>query len=304
MSFIVRRSLAACAVIFSSLTIVFLILFWLPGDTAALIAGEDATPETIAHLRAVLGSDKPLWQQYASYLGGLVHGNMGTSTSTGEPVSFRLAAQIPATLELTLVSCALAIVLGVLLGVVAGVNRERPLDHLIQLGVLFLTSVPQFWLGILLIIIFSVRLRWLPPSGDGSFQQLILPVVCLGLGVSARLARMVRNSIITTLDEPFILSLRARGLREHQIVLYHLLRNSLIPVITLLGLIVGELLSGALIIETLFARRGLGRLLVEAVNLKDVPMVMGVVLFMSTIYILVNLLIDLSYAWIDPRVQL
>src|ERR1700722_7576099 len=181
MSYLVHRLAGAALVIFGAITMVFLILYWLPGDPAVLIAGDTATSETIEHIRTQLGTDRPLWQQYIAYLVGLAHGNLGTSFATREPVFDRLWAQVPPTLALTLSACGLAIVLGIVLGVVAAVNKDRWLDHAIQTVMLFIPAMPSFWLGILLILVFSVGLHWLPAIGNGSLPQLVLPVACLGL---------------------------------------------------------------------------------------------------------------------------
>jgi len=291
-------------VIFDAITIVFLILYWLPGDPAVLVAGDSATAETIENVRAQLGTDRPLAQQYAAYLSGLAHGDLGISFSTREPVAGRLWAQVPPTLELTLLACCLAVFVGIILGVTAAVHKDLWLDHAIQTVTLVFTAMPSFWLGILLIMIFSVGLRWLPAIGNGSVKQLVLPVACLGLIASGKLTRMVRNSVLDVLEEPFVTTLRAKGLREVRVLYRHVLRNALIPVVTLLGILVGELMSGAVVTESLFARQGVGRILVEAVSVKDIPVVQGVILFASVFYVLINMLVDVSYTWIDRRVQI
>jgi ABC-type dipeptide/oligopeptide/nickel transport system permease component len=304
MAYLVRRLFGAAFVIFSAITMVFLILYWLPGDPAALIAGDNATAETIERIRGFLGTDRSLWTQYTAYLGGLAHGDLGMSFSTREPVFGRLWAQVPPTLGLALFACLVAIVVGVVLGVVSAVNKGNWVDQSIQSLMLFFTSMPTFWLGMLLILLFSVTLRWLPAIGNGSWSQLVLPVACLGLISAGKLARMVRNSVLDVLDEPFVVTLRAKGLRERRVLYGHVLRNALIPVVTLLGIIVGELLSGVVVTETLFARQGVGRILVEAVGVKDTPVVQGVILLAATFYVLINLLVDLSYVWIDRRIRL
>ena len=303
MLFVLRKFAGAAFVVFGAITMVFLILYWLPGDPAVLIAGDGATAETIARIRDHLGTDRPLWQQYAIYIDGLAHGDLGTSFSTNTPVLAQLLAQLPPTLALTAFACAVAIVAGVLLGVISAVGHGRAIDHAIQATTLFFTSMPSFWLGILFILLFSVTLRWLPAIGNGSAAQLVLPVACLGLITSGKLARMVRNSVLEVLDEPFVTTLRGKGLLERQVLFRHVLRNALIPVVTLLGILVGELLSGAVVTETLFARQGVGRLLVQAVGVKDIPVVQGVILVASLFYVLVNMLVDISYGWIDRRVR-
>jgi ABC-type dipeptide/oligopeptide/nickel transport system permease component len=303
-SYLAFRLAGAVFVVYGAVTVVFLVLYWLPGDPAVLVAGDGATAETIANVRMQLGTDRPFWQQYGTYISGLLHGNLGVSYSTHEPVLGRLLAQVPPTLALTLFACGVAIAIGILLGVVAAVYQERWVDHLVQTLTLFVTAMPSFWLGILLIMIFSVGLRWLPAIGNGTARQLVLPVACLGLIASGRLARMVRNSVLDVLHEPFVTVLRAKGLRERHVLFRHVLRNALIPVITLLGMLVGELMSGAVVTETLFARQGVGRILVEAIGVKDIPMVQGVILFAAIFYVFVNTLVDLSYVWIDRRVEL
>lgn len=303
MPYIVKRSLLAVGLILGALSLVFLILYWLPGDPAALVAGPDASDATIEQLRVKLGTDKSLLQQYEFYFLRLAHGDFGTSITTGEPVVQRLLAQIPATLQLTSLGCGVAMVIGTMLGLTAAVHRGKWLDHAIQSSLLFISSMPQFWLGILMVMVFSVGLRWLPAVGSGSLEQLILPVACLGIHSSTRLARMVRNSVVDVLDAPFVATLRGKGLGERQVLYRHVLRNALMPTLTMLGMLVGELMSASVVIETLFARQGLGRLLVEAEGTKDIPMVMGVTLFVSAIYVFINLVVDISYSWIDPRIE-
>lgn len=298
-----RRIGGALFVIAGTVTLVFLILHWLPGDPAALVAGDTATAETIANIRAQLGTDRPLWSQYVAYIAGLLHGDLGTSFATREPVLGRLWAQVPTTMVLTLFSSAVALAAGVALGVVAAVHRDKWQDRTIQFVMLFLTSLPSFFLGILLILVFSVTLRWLPAIGNGSWRQLVLPVVCLGLITSGRLMRMVRSGVLDVLEEPFVMTLRGKGLRERQVLFTHVLRNALIPVVTVLGVLVGELLSGTVVVETLFARQGIGRMLVDALNVKDIPVVQGAVLLASMFFVLINMMVDMSYGWIDRRVR-
>jgi peptide/nickel transport system permease protein len=284
--------------------LVFLVLYWLPGNPAAMVAGDGASNATIADVQAQLGTGRPLRVQFGSYLWNLAHGNLGTSFATGEPVSSRIWAQLPPSLELTFCSALLVVFLGVTLGVLSAVYQDRWLDRTIQAGVMFLTSMPDFWLGILLILVFSVKFHLLPAMGGGSFRQLILPVACLGLKFGGYLERMVRGSVTDVLHDPFVTTLRGKGLREFSILFRHVLRNALIPVITLFGVLVGQLISGVVVIETVFARQGLGRLVVDALGSKDIPVLQGVVLFASAFYVLFNLLIDLSYVWIDRRARL
>lgn len=303
MEYLARRLAASAFVIFGAVTLVFIILYWLPGDPAALIAGEDAPAEHIEQVRAQLGTDRPLIEQYAGYISHLARGDLGNSYATGEPVANRLAAQIPATLGLTLFATLIAVVVGIGLGVVAAVHRGGWIDHAIQTSTLTFTSMPSFWLGILLILIFSVHLQWLPSIGNGTWSQLVLPAVCMGLVTSGKLIRMVRNNVLDILDEPFVTTLRGKGLLEHAVLYQHVLRSALIPTITLLGVLVGELLSGTVVVETLFARQGVGRIIAESVSIKDIPMIQGAVLFAAGFYVFINLLVDLSYGWVDRRVR-
>jgi ABC-type dipeptide/oligopeptide/nickel transport system permease component len=301
---IVERFLVSVGVIFGAVTLIFLVLNWLPGDSATLIAGQDASAETIQHLRVKLGTDRSLGEQYRTYVKGLLHGDLGKSYVTSEPVVQRLAAQLPATLELTLSACSLAILLGVGLGVLSVLHSGRWLDQAIQALSLFLVSMPSFWLGILMILVFSVRLGWLPVLGNGGFLPSVLPVATLGLVLSVPLQRMVRDGMLEGLHEPYVTTLRAKGLGERRIFYVHVLRNALTSTVTLLGVLVGESLSNAVIIETLFARQGIGRTTVEAITQKDLPVVQGAILISSVAYVVVNLLVDLSYTLIDPRTRL
>jgi len=304
MRFVLQRLGHALFVIFGAVTLVFLILYWLPGDPALLVAGDGASPQTIADIRAQLGTARPLWEQYGVYLWHLAHGDLGISFTTNEPVLSKILAQLPPSLALTLSTSLFATCLGTALGLLAAVHEGKPLDRLIQTVTLAITAMPVFWVGMLLILLFSVRLRWLPALGNGSFKQLILPTLALGFNAAGQLQRMVRGSVIEVLHEPFLATLRGAGLRERAILWRHVLRNALIPIVTFLGVIMGQLLAGVVVIETLFARQGLGRLIVDGLSNKDIPVLQGVVLFAALFYVLFNLLIDLSYGWIDRRTQL
>jgi ABC-type dipeptide/oligopeptide/nickel transport system permease component len=301
---ILERLLLSVFVVFGAVTLIFAILNWLPGDVATMVAGENASAETIENVRAQLGSSRPLITQYVDYLTGLAHGDLGTSYVTKEPVLTRLSEQFPATAALTFFAALLAITLGVSLGVVAARYHGRWPDQVIQMLSLATVSVPSFWLAILAILLFSVKLGLLPVLGSGGLLPAVLPVSCLGLVVSVPLARVVREGILDGQKEPYVTTLRAKGLSEPRILYVHVLRNALIATVTMLSVSVGELLSGAVIIETLFARQGIGRVTVEAIGQKDLPVVQGAILLASVTYVLVNLLVDVSYTWIDPRTRL
>jgi ABC-type dipeptide/oligopeptide/nickel transport system permease component len=299
-----ERLLASAGVVFGAVTLIFLLLNWLPGDPATLVAGESASEETIAQVRAQLGTERPLGVQYRDYLLALAQGDLGRSYITREPVLDRLLAQFPATATLTLLAASVALLVGLGLGVLAALYHGGWLDRLIQLLTLTLVSVPVFWLGILSILLFSVTLGWLPVLGNGGFAPSILPIGCLGLWCSVPLMRVVRRGMLDGLDEPYVTTLRAKGLGERRVFYVHVLRNAMIAGVTLLSVQVGELLSGAVIIETLFARQGIGRLAVEAIGQKDLPVVQGAILLASLTYVVVNLLVDLSYTVVDPRTRL
>ncbi|CAH1217988.1 Glutathione transport system permease protein GsiC [Paenibacillus allorhizoplanae] len=301
--YILNRLIVSIPVILGSLTLVFLIIHWLPGDPAQMIAGEDASPERIDYLRKQFGLDQPLWQQYAVYLWKSIRGDFGHSFANSQPVIDRLLAQLPATLSLALLSTIFAIIVGFILGVLSAVYQNRVLDYIVRVISLLGVSMPKFWLGILLILVFSVHLQLLPAIGNGSFKQLILPSFALGVTGAGMLTRMVRNSVLEVIHEPFVVTLRAKGLSEKIVLYKHVLRNALLPAVTILGLLVGEMLSGAVVTETVFSRQGLGKLVVDAINQKDIPVIQAAILITGLFNILVNLMVDVSYSYVDPRVR-
>lgn len=298
--YILQRIINAFIVVFGSMTIVFFILHFLPGDIARIVAGDTAPTEVVDELRTNLGLDLPLIEQYFNYIKSLMQGDLSVSYVSSEPVLQKLMKPLQATLALTIMSSLVALVLGITLGMLAAIYKNSWLDQLIRIIGLFGVSTPNFWIGIILITIFSVKFNLLPAIGNGSFEQLILPSIGLGFTGAGALSRMVRNNMLEVIDEPFVRTLRAKGLNK--IIMYrHVLRNALIPVITMLGLIFGEMLAGSIVTETVFSREGLGRVVLDAVNTMDVPVIQGVVLLSSTFYVLVNLIIDYSYTKIDPR---
>ncbi|NQX61651.1 ABC transporter permease [Paenibacillus qinlingensis] len=301
--YILNRLIVSIPVILGSLTLVFLIIHWLPGDPAEMIAGEDASPERIDYLRKQFGLDQPLWQQYAEYLWRSIRGDFGHSFANSQPVIDRLLAQLPATLSLALLSTIFAIIVGFILGVLSAVYKNRVLDYIVRVISLLGVSMPKFWLGILLILVFSVHFQLLPAIGNGSFKQLILPSFALGVTGAGMLTRMVRNSVLEVIHEPFVVTLRAKGLSEKIVLYKHVLRNALLPAVTILGLLVGEMLSGAVVTETVFSRQGLGKLVVDAINQKDIPVIQAAILITGLFNILVNLMVDVSYSYVDPRVR-
>jgi ABC-type dipeptide/oligopeptide/nickel transport system permease component len=300
---ILARLVWSLGVVFGAVTLIFLILNWLPGDPATLVVGEGGGAEMIERVRVQLGLGQPLAEQYREYLSALVHGDLGTSYVTQEPVLDRILSQFPATLGLTLAASVVAVGVGVGLGVVSAYHHGRWLDDVIQSAALMLASVPSFWLGILAILVFSVSLGWLPVLDDGTWWPSLLPVACLGLLTSVPLLRVVREGLLDTLREPYVMTLRAKGLTEWRLFFVHALRNAVIPALSLLSVLVGDLLAGAVIMETLFARQGVGRLTVEAIGQKDLPLVQGAILFASVGYVTVNLLVDVAILLIDPRIR-
>ncbi|WP_138756386.1 ABC transporter permease [Paenibacillus sinopodophylli] len=301
--FVIRRLLVSIMVVLASVTLVFFILNVLPGNPAEMMLGPNATPETLQNLNESLGLNKSLLVQYFDYMRGFLKGDLGESFITKKPVIDQLLAQLPATLSLAGASIAIAVILGMVLGVLSAVYQNKAIDYVVRMISLFSISMPTFWLGILLILIFSVHLQWLPAIGNGSLRQLILPACCLGIASAGSLSRLVRNSVLEVLNEQFVVTLRAKGLPEKLVLCKHVLRNALIPTVTMIGIVAGELLSGAVVTETVFSRQGIGRVVVEAIMQKDIPLVQAAILIAAIFYIIVNLLVDISYTYIDPRIR-
>lgn len=299
-----KRLLAAIPTLFVVVTVVFLILHVLPGDPAAvLLGGAPSTPSVIRSLRQQLGLNASLADQYWRYLHDLVTGNLGTSYVTGQPVTQMIGQALPSTLELAGTAIALSIVAGTGLGMLAAIRARTWADGLIRAVSQLGTSVPSFWSGILLVLIFSVRLRWFPSVGGGGFAALVLPAVTLSFVGTALLSRIVRTSALETMNRPFVLQLHAKGLRPSAVYLRHVLKSGLLASLTVTALLLAEMLAGTVVIETVFSRQGIGRLLVTSIAAKDLPVVQGVILLIAVIYILLNVAVDLSYPLIDPRLR-
>jgi peptide/nickel transport system permease protein len=302
-SFIVRRLLLTVPVLLGVVTLVFLLIHLVPGDPVQAMLGESASPRDVAELRARLGLDQPLYVQYERYLHGVVTGDLGTSLRTNQPVLAAIRDRMPATIELAAAAMIVSIVIAIPLGIIAAVNAGTVVDYAATTVSLLGISIPNFWLGPLLAIIFSVELGWLPVSGRGTFANLVLPAITLGAPLAAVLARMTRASVLEELRELYVLAARARGLSRARSVLVHAFRNSLIPIVTILGLQVGMLLTGAVITETIFAWPGVGRLLIQSISFRDYPLVQGCILLIAVTYVSVNLLTDLAYGLLDPRIR-
>lgn len=283
-------------------TLVFLLIHLVPGDPVEAMLGERAQAADRAALRAALGLDLPLWEQYRHYLIGLVQLDLGQSFLDQRPVAAILGERLPATLRLAAAALGIALVLALPLGVLAARLRGTAVDSAAMTLSLLGVSIPNFWLGPLLILVFSLWLGWTPVSGDETALSIVLPAITLGTALAAVLARMVRASLLEVLNEDYVRTARAKGLGEAAVLWRHALRNAWLPVLTVIGLQLGGLLAGAVITETVFAWPGIGSLLVESIKARDFPVVQGCVLLISLSYVLVNALTDLAYAWIDPRI--
>ncbi|TXK79830.1 ABC transporter permease [Paenibacillus sp. N3.4] len=301
---ITERLLVSLLVILGSLILVFCILYVLPGDPVlSMVDPSSMTPEAIANLRHQLGLNEPFYVQFGRYLGSIFQGGFGKSLLNSEPVLPKILKHLPATMALTLASTLISTIIGVGLGVLSAIHRNRWIDVVARIVGLFGISMPTFWSGILLILIFSVSLGWFPAMGSKGWETLVLPSLALGFVGAGFIVRMVRNSMLEVINEHFIVTLRAKGLSEKLVMYRHALRNALIPAVTIIGIHIGDLLAGTVVIETVFSRQGIGRILADAIMSKDIPVVQGVVFFSAIIYVVINLLVDISYVFIDPRVR-
>lgn len=301
---IAARLLTSIMVVFGSLVLVFLIVYLLPGDPVySILDPSAASPEEIELLRQQLGTDKPLYRQFGDYVMNMLSGDFGKSLLNDEPVLPKIWEHAPATLQLAAASTLIAAVVGIWLGVLSAIHRDRWIDMAARIVGLFGISMPTFWSGILLILLFSITLGWFPAMGSDGWQTLVLPACALGIVGSGFVVRLVRNSMLEVINEQFIVTLRAKGLSERLVMYRHALRNALIPALTMIGVLSGELLAGTVVIETVFSRQGIGRIISDALMAKDLPVVQGVIFFSAILYVVINMLVDLSYALIDPRVR-
>jgi ABC-type dipeptide/oligopeptide/nickel transport system permease component len=301
-AFILRRLLLAIPTLFGVLVVAFLLLYVAPGDPVDAMVGERADSTTIARLRAELRLDDPLYVQFGHYLATIAKGDLGKSYITNRPIKRDIIERFPKTLQLAGAAMLLATIVGVTLGVFSAINPGGLIDRL-GLGVAYLgISFPVYWVGLLLILLFAVTLHWLPPSGFGGLRYLVLPALALGMRSIAFLARMTRSAMLDALGADYVRTARAKGLPERLVVGRHALRNALIPIITVLGLDFGAYLTGSILTETIFSWPGLGRYVVNAIARRDLPAIQGSVLFLSAVFVLVNLITDIAYAKADPRV--
>lgn len=304
LTYILQRLLGALFVIFGVVSIVFLLIHMIPGDPVEIMLGESASTTDREALRVALGLNQPLWVQFQQYLAGLLQFDMGNSIHFRRPVSDLLLERLPATGLLAAMTLLITLVLALPLGIIAAVRRDTVWDSGAMTFSMLGVSIPNFWLGPILILVFSLWLGWFPVSGRNGFGSVVLPALTLSTGLIAVLSRMVRSSMLEVLGEDYMRTAKAKGLPPQRVILHHGLRNALLPVITLLGLQLGALLAGAVITETVFSWPGVGLLTIESIQSRDYPVVQACVLLISVTYVLVNLLTDLAYAWIDPRIRL
>ena len=304
LSYLFQRLAGACLVILGVVSIVFLLIHLVPGDQVEVMLGESASAVDREALRVALGLDQSILAQYLDYLGSLLQLDLGASIHQRQPVSEMLLERLPATGLLALAALLVSVLLALPLGLVAAVRRNSAWDTSAMGFSLLGVSIPNFWLGPLLILLFSLWLGWFPVSGQGGVASVVLPALTLGTGLAAVLSRMVRSSMLEVLHEDYLRTARAKGMPPMRVILHHALRNALLPVITLLGLQLGALLAGAVITETVFSWPGIGLLTIESIQSRDYPVVQACVLLISVTYVVVNVLTDLAYAWIDPRIGL
>lgn len=299
----IRRALIALPSILGVLIIVFAMVRLAPGDPALLLAGELADEATVERIRERFGLDRPVPEQFARFLGGVVQGDLGRSTRTNREVTADLATYFPNTLELALGAIVVALLIGIPAGIISALRPNTWIDLLVMFGALLGVSMPVFWFGLLAILFFSVELGWFPVAGRGTFRHLVLPAITLGVSSTAIIARMTRSAMLEVLSQDFVRTARAKGLLGRSIVLKHAFRNALVPIVTVGGLEFGALMAGAVITETVFTWPGIGSLLVTSILARDYPVVQGAVLLIAVTFIVVNLLVDLVYGFIDPRIR-
>jgi ABC-type dipeptide/oligopeptide/nickel transport system permease component len=301
--YLLRRLLLTIPVLIGVATLVFSLIHLVPGDPVQAMLGESASPDDLARLRDRLGLNRPLYVQYGAFVTGALAGDLGTSLRTNQPVTEAIAERMPATFELAAASMFVAILIAIPLGIIAAVRSGTSVDHAATTLALVGISVPNFWLGPVLAIVFSIWLGWLPVSGRGGLAHLVLPAMTLGAPLASILARMTRASVLEELRELYVLAARARGVSRMRAVLVHAFRNSLIPIVTVLGLQFGSVLTGAVITETIFAWPGVGRLLIQSISARDYPAVQGCILLIAVTYVAMNVITDLVYGVLDPRIR-
>lgn len=309
LKYIARRLAMLIIVVFGVTLITFTMMHLAPGDPAELIATaryglENLTEEDVERIRVAEGLDSPVFIQYLRWLGHTVRGDFGCSLVTGDPVQEEILLKLPATFKLALAALFVSLLIAIPAGIISAVKQYSPVDYLTMTGALLGVSMPNFWLGLLLILLFSVTLGWLPVCGYGGLHHMILPAVTLGTGMAAITTRLTRSSMLDVLRQDYIIAARSKGLGEGNVIYSHALKNAFIPVITMVGLQIGHLLEGTVIVESVFAWPGIGKLLVDSIFARDFSMIQGCVLFFAVLFVIVNLLVDISYIYLDPRIRL
>ena len=302
-TYIARRALAAIPTLWGVATVVFFMARLLPGDPARVIAGLLASQQDVERIRHEMGLDQPLWVQYLDFMGSLLHLNLGTSAHTNAPVLEEIGSRLPYTVELAVVALAIAVTAGILAGIVAAIRRNTLLDLLISALSVFGVSMPVYWLALMMIIVFAIELHMLPAAGADEATSIVMPSLTLALFSVGLIARMTRSSMLEVLDQDYIRTARAKGVPIRGVIFQHALRNALLPILTVIGLQFGALLGGAVVTETVYAWPGVGRLLVDSIFFRDYPVVQGLVLMFGTTFVVINLLVDLLYAYVDPRIH-
>ncbi|MCL0083295.1 ABC transporter permease [Thermodesulfovibrionales bacterium] len=307
LTYIIRRLGLMVFIMLGVSVITFSMIHLVPGDPAEVIAteryGEEITAETIEHVRRELGLDQPVYVQYARWLINVLQGDLGYSFRTDRPVLDEILTRLPATLQLALAGMLVALIIAIPVGIVSATRQYSAVDNISMFGALLGVSMPNFWLGLLLIMFFSVHLGWLPVFGRGGIEHLILPSITLGTGMAAITTRLIRSSMLEVLKADYIRTARAKGLKEKVVIYKHALKNAMIPVVTIVGLQFASLLEGAVIVEVIFAWPGIGRLLVDSIFARDFMLIQGCILFIAAMFVLVNLLVDISYAYLDPKIR-
>lgn len=303
LNFIIRRTLQIIPVILTVIILVFSMLHFIPGDPARLVVGIEASEDTIEIARETLGLNKPIYQQFLIFLGNLLQGDLGTSIQTGTPVTEELAKRLPITMTIAFGATLFAAIFGIFGGVLAAVKQNKFTDNFIMVTSLLAVSIPSYFLGLLLLIIFSLNLGWFPIFGIGTPMHYVLPIITLGAQAMGLIARMTRSSMLDVIRQDYIRTAKAKGLPERVVVYLHALKNALIPVITVIGLRFGGLLAGTVLAEIVFSIPGVGRYMVEAILARDYPIVQGSILVVAISFVIVNILVDISYRAVDPRIR-
>ncbi|WP_368502917.1 nickel ABC transporter permease [Alkalihalophilus sp. As8PL] len=303
-TYIVRRLIQTIPVLFGVTILVFSMMHLIPGDPAQIIAGESASEAQVEQMRERLGLNDPLPKQYFNYIGNAIQGDLGNSIRSGREVTQEISGRFWVTIELAIYSTILSVFIGLIAGIISATRHYTFLDTMIMIVALFGLSMPNFWLGLMLIQYFAIEWRIFLPSGWGTWQQAVLPVITLGTAGAAIVARMTRSSMLEVIGQDYIRTARAKGVKERVVIYRHALKNALIPVVTVVGLQFGVLLGGTVLTETVFAINGMGRLIIDAIRARDFPIVQGTVLVISLLFVLVNLLVDISYRFLNKRIDL